>query len=71
MGAIKSPNDVLRAMDLINEYYARNEPSSPVPLFVNRAKRLVSADFMTIMNDMATTGMEEVRAISGLPDEEY
>lgn len=70
VGAIANPNDVHRAMDLILEYYARNEPSSPVPLLLNRAKRLVSADFMTIMNDMASGGMEQVRVVGGLPPEE-
>lgn len=70
VGAISNPNDVHRAMDLILEYYARNEPSSPVPLLLNRAKRLVSADFMTIMTDMAHGGLEQVRVVGGLPSEE-
>lgn len=71
VGGINSTNDVHRAIDLMLEYYARNEPSSPVPIFLRRAKRLVSADFMTIMKDMASTGIEEVAAIGGLAPEEY
>ncbi len=37
-------------------YYARQEPSRPVPILLTRAKRLVGADFMTIMKDMAPQG---------------
>ncbi len=69
-GAINTTSDVIRAVDLILDYYERNEPSSPVPLILARAKRLVSADFMTIIQDMAASGEDEVRQISGLPSEE-
>ncbi|WP_157888264.1 type VI secretion system protein TssA [Neptunicoccus sediminis] len=71
VSGINSTNDVLRAMDLMLDYYARNEPSSPVPIFIKRAKRLVSADFITIMKDMASSGIAEVATIGGLSSEEY
>jgi len=68
-GAINSPNDVIDAIDRIVEYYDRNEPSSPLPLLMNRARRLVSADFVTIMKDMAPQGVENVSLIGGLEEE--
>ncbi|GGA10493.1 hypothetical protein GCM10011498_08230 [Amylibacter cionae] len=71
VSGINSTNDVLRAIDLMLEYYARNEPSSPVPIFLKRAKRLVSADFITIMKDMASSGIAEVATIGGLSSDEY
>ena len=40
-GAINTRDDVTRMIDKICEYYARTEPSSPVPLLIKRAKRLV------------------------------
>ncbi|MDT8343082.1 MAG: type VI secretion system protein TssA [Thermohalobaculum sp.] len=70
-GAINSPNDVIAMIDRINDYYARNEPSSPVPLLLNRARRLVSADFMTIMKDLASGGVDQVRTIGGIQDDGY
>lgn len=70
VGGIGNPNDVSRALDLIIDYYARNEPSSPVPILLARAKRLVGADFMTIMNDMAHGGLEQVRVVGGIPPED-
>lgn len=70
-GGINSPTDVQAALDKIIAYYARYEPSSPVPLLLTRAKRLVSADFLTIMKDMAPSGVDNVNLIGGLDDEEY
>ncbi len=69
VGAINSPNDVQNALDRIIAYYKRAEPSSPVPILLTRAKRLVSADFLTIVKDMAPNGIENVNLIGGLADE--
>ncbi|WP_170775558.1 type VI secretion system protein TssA [Ruegeria lacuscaerulensis] len=65
-GAINSPDDVTRMLDRIMDYYARCEPSSPLPILLERAKRLVNADFLTIIEDMAKEGLDEVRQIGGL-----
>ncbi|MEP1329976.1 type VI secretion system protein TssA [Pseudophaeobacter sp.] len=69
-GAINSPTDVANTLDRIIAYYARAEPSSPLPLLLERAKRLVGADFLTIVNDMAPRGLENVQLIGGLEDED-
>ena len=69
-GAINNPQDVEAALDRIMAYYAAKEPSSPVPTLLARAKRLVGADFVTIMKDMAPDGMSQVRTVGGLPDED-
>jgi type VI secretion system ImpB/VipA family protein len=45
-GEIGSRDDVIRALDSICAYYARFEPSSPVPMFMERCKRLVTKNFM-------------------------
>ncbi|NSX53674.1 type VI secretion system protein TssA [Parasulfitobacter algicola] len=70
IGAINCPKDVVNAIDRIVDYYARNEPSSPLPLLLTRAKKLVSADFFTIMKDMAPLGVENVALIGGLDEDE-
>ena len=60
------------ALDRIMAYYARSEPSSPVPLLLDRAKRLVGADFLSIIKDLANDSLTEVRRVGGLPeDSEY
>jgi type VI secretion system protein ImpA len=69
-GSISSPADVSKALDKICDYYARYEPSSPVPLLLRRAQRLVSADFVTIIKDMAPGGYDNVELIGGLEEED-
>lgn len=69
-GAVNSPADVTMMLDRIMDYYARCEPSSPLPILLERAKRLVNADFMTIIEDMAKEGLDEVRQIGGIKQEE-
>ncbi len=71
-GGVNSPNDVRNAIDRIIAYYERSEPSSPVPILLLRAKKLVGADFMQIMKDMAPAGLENVHHIGGIEEtEEY
>lgn len=65
-GAIRSSRDVEVALDRIITYYHRHEPSSPVPILLLRAKRLINADFLTIVRDMAPDGMENVTRVGGL-----
>ena len=69
-GAVNGPDDVVKALDQILSYYARSEPSSPLPILIKRAKRLVRADFLTIMKDMAPEGIGNVRLVGGLSDED-
>jgi len=69
-GEIRSREDVVRMLDRITEYYNRNEPSSPVPLLVQRAKRLVSADFMAIIKDIASDGAKQADRLLGSGDSE-
>ncbi len=69
VGGINSPADVSNALDRIIAYYHRAEPSSPVPLLLERAKRLVGADFMSIMMDMAPAGIQNVNLIGGIEDD--
>ena len=68
-GQINSPDDVIRAIDKITDYYARYEPSSPVPLLLERAKRLVSKDFMEILRDLAPDGVGQAENITGSREE--
>lgn len=65
LGAVNNRGDVIRALDLICEYYARNEPSSPVPLLLMRAKRLASKDFLEIMQELAPAGLDQIKVIAG------
>jgi len=67
-GTIASRRDVLAALDRIIAYYATYEPSSPLPLLLLRAHRLVGADFLTILKDMAPGGVENAHLIGGIEE---
>ena len=64
-GDIGGPQDVIAALDRICAYYEKNEPSSPVPLLMRRAKRLVSKNFMEIIGDLAPDTVKQIEKISG------
>ena len=65
-GEVGSREDVVRQIDRVCEYYRRHEPSSPVPLLLQRAKRLVSKDFLGIIRDLTPSGLTEAELIGGV-----
>lgn len=67
-GRIETPQDVIRRLDDICDYYARCEPSSPIPLLLRRAQRLVGLSFVDLMKDLAPGGMSELQVISGVEE---
>lgn len=64
-GEVRSRQDVLLALDKVVQYYVKNEPSSPVPLLINRAKRLVSMGFFEIIQDMTPEAIPTLSKIAG------
>jgi type VI secretion system protein ImpA len=53
----------------VAEYFRRSEPSSPIPLFVERAKRLVAKDFLEVLADVAPEALTVARSAGGLKDQ--
>jgi type VI secretion system protein ImpA len=68
-GAIKSRQDAVRALDAVADFFRRNEPSSPIPLLVDRAKRLVAKDFLEVLADIAPDALHVARAAGGIRQE--
>jgi type VI secretion system protein ImpA len=64
-GEVTSREEVVRQLDRLCEYYRRYEPSSPLPLLLQRAKRLVSKDFLEIVRDLTPSGVVEAESIRG------
>jgi type VI secretion system protein ImpA len=70
-GAIQSRQDVVRILDRICEYYARTEPSSPLPLLLRRAQRLAEMDFLQIVDELTPAMRAQLEPIVGVkPAEE-
>jgi type VI secretion system protein ImpA len=62
---IRTRADVQRTLDLLCAYYDRNEPSSPVPILLKRARRLSAMSFMEIVRDLTPGGTAELEVIRG------
>ena len=67
---IRSRQDAIRALDAVSAFFRSHEPSSPVPLFVERAKRLVSKSFMEVLEDIAPDGLSQAQLIGGIKHDE-
>ncbi|WP_259754978.1 type VI secretion system protein TssA [Pseudomonas sp. GCEP-101] len=66
-GEIRNRDDVRRSLDRLLEYYARHEPSSPLPVLLNRARTLVDADFASIVRNLIPDGISQFENLRG-PD---
>ena len=69
VGSIRTRADAMKAMDAIATFFKQNEPSSPVPLFLERAKRLVGKNFLEVLSDVVPDGVAAARAAGGVKDE--
>jgi type VI secretion system protein ImpA len=64
-GAIRSRQDVSATIDRICDFYASAEPSSPVPLLLRRAQRLIDKSFIDIVNDLSPDALARVYDVTG------
>lgn len=62
-GTIESREDVLRALDVIADYYRRREPASPVPLALARAREWVTMDFLAVLQDIAPGSVNDIKQL--------
>lgn len=65
VGVIRSREDVAQHIDQILQYFRVCEPSSPVPLLLRRAKRLLYMDFMSIIHELAPNAVDNMVALGG------
>jgi len=68
VGSIRSRDDAVRALDAVATFFSRNEPSSPIPMLLGRAKRLVAKDFLAVLEDIAPDALTQARAVGGVRD---
>lgn len=66
VGAVRSRQDAIRALDAVAAFFRQTEPSSPVPYFIERAKRLVAKDFLEVLNDVVPGATSSAREAIGV-----
>jgi type VI secretion system protein ImpA len=68
-GEVRNRQDVVILLEKICAYYARIEPSSPVPLLLKRAARLAEMGFMQIIEDLSPDAIAQIRTVTGEKEE--
>jgi type VI secretion system protein ImpA len=66
--AVTTRADALHLLDLVCRYYERYEPSSPLPLLIDRARRLAEKNFIDILRDLAPEGVGQAQLVVGQSD---
>jgi type VI secretion system protein ImpA len=54
---------------MILDYYQEFEPSSPIPILINRSKKLVHSDFLDIVKDIFPEALEQIKTLGGFTEE--
>jgi type VI secretion system protein ImpA len=68
-GEISSRDDVIKALDRIVAYYKKYEPSSPIPIFMERSKKLVLMTFADIVNELVPDAAGQLAVLKGRSNE--
>ncbi len=64
-GEIQSADDVRKMIQKICDYYAANEPSSPVPILLHRANKLIGMDFASLLENLTPSGKSVLTPLVG------
>ncbi|HUW18300.1 MAG TPA: type VI secretion system protein TssA [Sedimentisphaerales bacterium] len=69
-GDIRTSDEALLAIEKVCQYFERHEPSSPVPMLLRRAQRLVSKNFLEVIRDVCPDAMTHIEMIGGISSSE-
>ncbi|MAK90756.1 MAG: type VI secretion system protein TssA [Oleibacter sp.] len=67
---ISSREDVKRCLQAINQYYVSYEPSSPLPVLISRALKLVDKDFLAVIKDIYPDALPAIHHLGGIAEGE-
>jgi type VI secretion system protein ImpA len=68
-GSINSRQDVVKTLGRICDFYAKTEPSSPVPLLLKRAQRMAEMNFLEIISELTPDSIGHVQMVTGVKAE--
>lgn len=69
-GQINSREDVVKTLAKIILFYTKNEPTSPVPMMLERAQRVATMNFKEIVQEFNLTGNPSIHEVLGWKPEE-
>jgi type VI secretion system protein ImpA len=67
-GPVSSREEAVRKLAEVAEYFRRNEPASPIPALLDRAKRLAGMNFLALLEELGLgdQAVPEFRKLAGL-----
>ena len=65
-GTVTSREEAIRAIDLVCAYLEQTEPSNPAPLFLRRAKQLLTQNFLQALKVLAPEAMTAIAKSVGV-----
>lgn len=67
VGGLSSRADAVRILKQVSDYLRRVEPSSPAPMFIDRAVKVMTMDFASIVRELMPDSLSRVELLSGVP----
>lgn len=64
-GSIRSREGVLQALEAVCDYYRQVEPGSPVPFIIRRAQKMVTMNFVEVMQELSLATAETLKPSMG------
>ncbi len=64
-GAVRSREDVVRALDAVCLYYQQVEPGSPIPYLLRRAQKMATMNFVEMMKELNLANVDALRPSMG------
>jgi len=71
-GPVRSRDDIVRQLELMCAFLEKTEPSSPVPIILRRAQKMIGMNFLQVMSELSLANTDTLKPAmgSGLPPEE-
>jgi type VI secretion system protein ImpA len=70
-GPVSSREEAVRKLSEVAEYFRRQEPASPIPLLIDRVKRLAGMNFMALLEELhlGEEAAPEFRKLAGIREQ--
>ncbi|WP_418316674.1 type VI secretion system protein TssA [Piscinibacter sakaiensis] len=65
-GAIGSRADAIKVLEQVAVYVRKSEPSSPAPMFIDRAVKILKSDFATIVRELMPDSKAHIELLGGI-----
>ncbi len=65
-GALASRADAVKTLQQVALFLRKTEPSSPAPMFIDRAVKMLESDFATIVRELMPDSKERIELIGGV-----